>query len=472
MARYITGYDMNDQPIYGGVIPGTESASPTSGPLTQVSPVSNIMPQPQIDLFSATPTSPMPEPGSTWITGHPAYSTGSGGAEEFGTSFVTDQPSGWSRPSQQDRGFLSSLWGDVKGLVTNPGFQMAVLPMISGALASNFGGGATGTLGGIDAGVNALPEGLSAADAAAGMVPEYGTIPAYNAAMASSVVGPYASSSTLSDVLPPQWDTTPLDTGQQAFEDASSVYDPSALPDYAPPPLDMPYDGSQQAFEDASNPTNYAPVTDASVVPVGMSDKLAQAKALWSTTKDAAGVAAVLKTLGLGNNQLKDLYKAITGQNLPGTGSPLGGLASLLGIGSMAALMTQKAPPPVAAHPGGVGASGTLGTGNWRGARGQNAGRLSFYAKGGLADRKKAFFNHMRGNSGGQADDIPAMLSPGEYIMDAETVSHLGDGNNAAGAEMLDMMRHNIRKHKRSGPLTQIAPKSKAPEHYLPKGKG
>ena len=54
--------------------------------------------------------------------------------------------------------------------------------------------------------------------------------------------------------------------------------------------------------------------------------------------------------------------------------------------------------------------------------------------------------------------------------MDAEVVSMLGDGNNKAGAKKLDEMRYNIRKHKRSGGLAQIAEKAKKPEQYM-KGK-
>lgn len=74
------------------------------------------------------------------------------------------------------------------------------------------------------------------------------------------------------------------------------------------------------------------------------------------------------------------------------------------------------------------------------------------------------------GDEGGQDDVVDIKAAPGEYVMDAETVSALGDGNNTAGAKKLDEMRYNIRKHKRSGALEQIAPKSKNPEHYM-KGK-
>lgn len=78
---------------------------------------------------------------------------------------------------------------------------------------------------------------------------------------------------------------------------------------------------------------------------------------------------------------------------------------------------------------------------------------------------------HVRGATGGQADKIQALLSDGEYVMDAETVSALGDGNTEAGAKKLDKMRQNIRKHKRAAPVTSIPNKAKTPEQYLGKGK-
>lgn len=77
----------------------------------------------------------------------------------------------------------------------------------------------------------------------------------------------------------------------------------------------------------------------------------------------------------------------------------------------------------------------------------------------------------VRGTSPGQADDVNAKLSHGEYIMDSSTVADLGDGNTEAGAAALDKMRENIRRHKRSAPPTKIPPKAKSPEAYLRGGK-
>jgi len=73
----------------------------------------------------------------------------------------------------------------------------------------------------------------------------------------------------------------------------------------------------------------------------------------------------------------------------------------------------------------------------------------------------------LRGDSPGQQDDVPINGSNGEYMMDADTVSALGDGNTDAGAKKLDQMRQNIRAHKRAAPKNKIPPKAKNPEAYL-----
>ena len=122
------------------------------------------------------------------------------------------------------------------------------------------------------------------------------------------------------------------------------------------------------------------------------------------------------------------------------------------------------------------------------------------------------------GGGTGQSDDIPAMLHDGDYVMDAETVSALGDGSSKAGrevlegfrnqvpyketsegnpvaakiadgeyvfpagfvtaigkgdnkkgAEILDGLREKLRMHKRSAPKDKIPPKAKSPLDYIKK---
>ena len=72
----------------------------------------------------------------------------------------------------------------------------------------------------------------------------------------------------------------------------------------------------------------------------------------------------------------------------------------------------------------------------------------------------------------GRSDSIPAQLSDGEYVIDAETVALLGDGSSKAGAKRLDQFRANIRKQKGSALAKgKFSPNAKQPEQYLMGGR-
>ena len=74
----------------------------------------------------------------------------------------------------------------------------------------------------------------------------------------------------------------------------------------------------------------------------------------------------------------------------------------------------------------------------------------------------------VRGSGDGRADEIPAMLSDGEYVIDAETVALLGNGSSEAGAKVLDRFRVNVRKHKgKELSRGKFSVKAKSPEAYL-----
>ena len=78
---------------------------------------------------------------------------------------------------------------------------------------------------------------------------------------------------------------------------------------------------------------------------------------------------------------------------------------------------------------------------------------------------------HSRGNGSGRDDTIEAMLSDGEYVMDAETVSMLGDGSNDEGAARLDQMREELRKHKGQNLAKgKFSADARRPMEYLKKG--
>jgi len=62
-------------------------------------------------------------------------------------------------------------------------------------------------------------------------------------------------------------------------------------------------------------------------------------------------------------------------------------------------------------------------------------------------------------------NEDPAALSDGEYVIPADVVSHLGNGNSDAGAKVLDEMLSRVRK-ARTGE-TEQAPEINAKE-FLP----
>lgn len=70
---------------------------------------------------------------------------------------------------------------------------------------------------------------------------------------------------------------------------------------------------------------------------------------------------------------------------------------------------------------------------------------------GGLPERRPfagAGYVAPDGRGDGRSDHIKAVLSPGEFVADAETVSLLGNGDNDAGARGMEAIRQEIRKHK------------------------
>ena len=78
---------------------------------------------------------------------------------------------------------------------------------------------------------------------------------------------------------------------------------------------------------------------------------------------------------------------------------------------------------------------------------------------------------YVRGGGTGRSDEIPAYLSDGEYVIDAETVSMLGDGSSKAGANVLDAMRKQIRAHKgKNLAKGKFSADAKSPLAYLKQG--
>ena len=92
---------------------------------------------------------------------------------------------------------------------------------------------------------------------------------------------------------------------------------------------------------------------------------------------------------------------------------------------------------------------------------------------GGMTSKKEGMY--LDGATDGMADEIPAMidgeqpamLSDGEFVIPADVVSHLGNGNSDAGAKELEGMMDNVR-------MARTGTKKQAPEidpqDFLPTG--
>lgn len=83
-----------------------------------------------------------------------------------------------------------------------------------------------------------------------------------------------------------------------------------------------------------------------------------------------------------------------------------------------------------------------------------------------------AMARRVKGRGDGRSDEIPAMLSNKEYVMDGETMALLGNGDPDSGADRLDEMRVKLRKHKgRAMAKGKLTPNAKRPEGYLSGGR-
>jgi hypothetical protein len=93
-------------------------------------------------------------------------------------------------------------------------------------------------------------------------------------------------------------------------------------------------------------------------------------------------------------------------------------------------------------------------------------------AAGGLASMTKGYY--LGGKTDGMADEVPAnidgvqeaRLSDGEFVIPADVVSHLGNGNSDAGAQQLHGMMDNVRQ-ARTGTTQQG--KQIDPNKFMPK---
>lgn len=99
-------------------------------------------------------------------------------------------------------------------------------------------------------------------------------------------------------------------------------------------------------------------------------------------------------------------------------------------------------------------------------------GRVPKYAQGGIAGAHKGYY--LGGKTDGMADKVPARidgnqearLSDGEFVIPADVVSHLGNGNSDAGAQQLHSMMDNVRQARTGNPEQG---KQINPQQFMPK---
>ena len=110
---------------------------------------------------------------------------------------------------------------------------------------------------------------------------------------------------------------------------------------------------------------------------------------------------------------------------------------------------------------------GTLGEEEYKRITGMSHGGAMGYSRGSSRDSFA-----VEGPGTGRSDDIPAVLSDGEYVIDAETVALLGDGSSKAGAKKLDDLRVKVRKHKgKNLAKGKFSVNAKRPEAYMSGGR-
>jgi hypothetical protein len=136
---------------------------------------------------------------------------------------------------------------------------------------------------------------------------------------------------------------------------------------------------------------------------------------------------------------------------------------------------TYGAAPPPAAPPPSIPAPATPPLTN-QGLDPNSPGDSGGMARGGIAEMAKGGVpRYLRGKTDGMADRIPsnidgvqpAKLSHGEFVIPADVVSHLGNGNSDAGAKVLYKMMDRVRQ-ARTGNKKQG--KKINPEKFTPGG--
>lgn len=344
---------------------------------------------------------------------------------------------------------LGSLGSGLSGVELAGAGLYGQTPLMTGSLGSGLAGTTAGTLG-LDAGMlGAAGAGAAGAEALSSSSLPYGQTMAPITDVATLSGGtPYTSS--LDSII-----NNAISTGSQGY------------------PYTDPFSaGSITGISELGTPTGlYDYMASMGIDPAGLQAAAGGAGAAPATWMDTLANLFTPSPAGAGLSAAQQLLSEQLGIPSNIAGGALGGLqmlAAILGRNNQASANN-------AARQNQYSASYTapLSPKPWAGAgRGKPLGQVIRRADGGLTqmlgtNNAGPGLGYVEGGSTGQADDVQALLSDGEYVLDADIVSALGDGNNAAGARVLDEMRENIRQHKRGAPVGSIPPKAKSIEQYL-----
>lgn len=208
----------------------------------------------------------------------------------------------------------------------------------------------------------------------------------------------------------------------------------------------------------------------------GLFDKLTQGT---GTPNDYAAATGLLSMLLPGAFKTKTAgWKGSIDMNKPFTRTPIAQPAYVPYAGGAAPVMGRQfftssyGVPPVAPAPAPAAPDTTPAppAQDPNASPGAAAGGLMRLARGGGVEPR-----YLRGETDGMADEIessidgeqPAALSHGEFVIPADVVSHLGNGNSDAGAKVLYKMMDRVRQ-ARTG--TKQQGKEINPEKFTPGG--
>lgn len=413
------------------------------------------------------------------ITGGAMGALGAGGAGSLGAAAGEAAGLGLSSAAQNVVG--SSLAGGALGALSGQGVQSGLVQGALGGLAGN-------TVGSLaDTSSAALNAGIQTGGSTMGNLLTVGADPATaikGGALAGLASGAY---SALNPAPNPQYELKPTDTGGLGLKSPSdTVIEGLKAP--AINTASVPEMGLGTNYSLTGSTPTY---TGSETVPVDYSLTAPSAPSVQPDT--GAGLqASPLNTIAA---------QPTDGAGLPKTSTGAGNKMGLGSVGTAAAVLPllslfsgAKTPEEVQQVVSKMTPeqreyfNRPLRTWNWdevgAAAKIQGLPLGSYIARnwdrmsGGMYDnpteqpvalaRGGALTRLAKGGGSGRDDTIPARLSDGEYVMDAETVALLGDGSTDAGASRLDQMRAKIRQHKgKSMARGKFSANAKSPLAYL-----